>query len=290
MEQNSNMSQIVIDTINTIFEKMFSSIDFNLYSILDDLTFVNSSILNDKYFGKIFGSSASNGLLLIANSLLIGFILYFAVKYLFSNFTFSKVEHPAQFIFKLIIFGILMNNSYFIIGQFLDLSFSACEIVQSIGEDIFKTEISFSNLISSINTNIMNDDFNVFSIDGIIKGTTMISMINLVTTYALRYIVIKIFVLLTPFAFLSLSLENSSWFFKLWARNLFALLFIQFIVSIVFLLLFSLDYSSNNLLLKFVYVGGIYALIRVNSFVREFLTGTGISTHVETSMLSFKGR
>ena len=96
MEQNSNMSQTVIDTINTIFSNLFNSIDKNLYEVLDDLTFINSNILNDKYFGKIFGTSASNGLLLVANSLLIGFIIYFAAKYLSSNFTFSRIENPVQ--------------------------------------------------------------------------------------------------------------------------------------------------------------------------------------------------
>ena len=75
MEQTSNVSEIIIETINTILQNLFSSIDNSLYSILDDITFISSDILNDKYFDKIFGTSTSNGILLIANSLLIGFIL-----------------------------------------------------------------------------------------------------------------------------------------------------------------------------------------------------------------------
>ena len=77
MEQKANMSQVVIDTINTIFQNLFKSIDSNLYKVLDELTFINSDILQDRYFEKILGTSASNGILLIANSLLIGFILYY---------------------------------------------------------------------------------------------------------------------------------------------------------------------------------------------------------------------
>ena len=84
---------------------------------------------------------------------------------------------------------------------------------------------------------------------------------------------IKIFILLTPFAILSLILEHTSWFFKAWVRNLFSLLFIQIIVSIVLLILFSMDYSSNNLMTKFIYIGAIYALIKSNSFVRDFIGG-----------------
>ena len=47
MEQ-TNITQIIIDTINTILGNLFSSIDNNLYSLLDDITFISSDILNDK--------------------------------------------------------------------------------------------------------------------------------------------------------------------------------------------------------------------------------------------------
>ena len=89
---------------------------------------------------------------------------------------------------------------------------------------------------------------------------------------------IKVFALLSPFAILSLSLNSTSWFFKAWFKNLFSLLFIQIIVSIVLLIIFSMDYSQDGIVVKFLYIGAIYALIRVNSFVREFVGG--ISTVV----------
>lgn len=291
MEQSSNTTQIIIDTINTIFNNLFTSIDTNLYKILDELTFVNSDILEDKYFGKIFGTSASNGILLISNALIIGFIVYFAIRFLSSNFTFSKIENPMQFIIKLIIYGIAMNCSYFIIKQILDINSNISLAIKSIGEDLFKKEICFSNLITEINSNlkITEDNLNIFSVDGIIKGTTTISLVNLVTVYALRYVMIKIFVLLSPFAILSLCMENTSWFFKLWSKNLFSLLFLQIIVAIILLILFSVDYNSNDLIVKFIYVGGIYALIKANSFVREFLAGSGISTNVQGNIGLIKG-
>ncbi len=282
MEKNANMSQVVIDTINTIFSNLFLSIDTKLYEVLDKLTFINSDILRDKFFMRIFGTSASNGLLVIANALLIGFVIYFSIKYLLSNITFSRVENPVQFIFKLIIFGIMMNNSYFIVAQILDLNSNITEAIKSIGEDLFNKKICFSNFISTINSNLeVAQNLNVFTIEGLIKGTATISLINLVTVYALRYIVIKIFVLLSPFAILSLCIENTSWFFKLWSRNLFSMLLIQIIVAIVLLILFSIDYNSNNIMKQLIYVGGIYTLLKANTFVREFMSGSGISTEVK---------
>ena len=117
MENNSNITTNIIEAINTILNTLFSSIDNNVYSILDDITFINSDIITDSYFEKILGTSTSNGILLISNSLLFGFLLYYAIKYLFAHFTYQQVERPSQFIFKLIIWGICINFSYFFIEQ-----------------------------------------------------------------------------------------------------------------------------------------------------------------------------
>ena len=42
MENSNDITQVIINTINSIFETLFASIDNNLYSVLDEITFVNS--------------------------------------------------------------------------------------------------------------------------------------------------------------------------------------------------------------------------------------------------------
>ena len=287
MESQTNITQTIINTINSIFEMLFSSIDNNLYSVLDKITFINSDILTDKNFENIFGTSTSNGILLIANSLLLGLILYYSFKYLMSHITYQRVDSPFSFIIKIIIFGICMNFSFFILQFLLDLNSNISLAIRSLGKNLFGSELSFSELINKINTNISIDtsSLNIFSVDGLIKSTLSLSLLNLVFSYSFRYIMVKVFILLAPFAFLSLSLDSTSWFFKSWLKNLFSLLFIQIIVSLVLLILFSLDFSSSNLFNKFVYVGGIYSLIKANSFVREFIGG--VSTNISQSVKSF---
>ena len=289
METQTNITQTIINTINSIFEMLFSSIDNNLYSVLDKITFINSDIITDKNFENIFGTSTSNGILLIANSLLLGFILYYAFKYLMSHITYQRVDSPFSFIIKIILFGICMNFSFFIVQLLLDLNSNISLAIRSLGKNLFNSEISFSQLINTINTHISVDtsSLNIFSVDGLIKITLSIYLLNLVFSYSFRYIMVKVFILLSPFAFLSLCLENTSFFFKSWLKNLFSLLFIQIIVSLVLLILFSLDFSSSNLFNKFVYVGGIYSLIKANSFVREFIGG--VSTNISQSVKSFAG-
>ena len=276
MENAKNITQIIIETINTILQNLFSSIDNNLYEILDDIIFINQDIISDSFFEKILGTNSHNG-----------FILYYSIKYLFSHFNYNQIEKPSQFIFKIIIFGICINFSYFFIKEILSFTSNITLAIRGIGEDLFNKNICFSELILEINKSIgiSFSSLDVFSLDGIIKISLSSSLLSLVFTYAFRYIMVKIFILLTPVAFLSLILQNTSWFFKSWIRNLFSLLFIQIIVSLVLLILFSMDYSSGNLIIKFIYIGAIYALIKANSFSREFLGG--VSTTISQNVNNF---
>ena len=279
-QNTTDITQVIIDTINTIFENLFSSIDNSLYEVLDKVTFISSDILRDSNFETIFGTSASNGILLIANSLLLGFLLYYAIRYLMAHLTFTQSELPFRFLIKLVLCGIFMNFSFSCLELFLDLNNNISLAIRSLGEHLFNKNICFSELINTINTQMAIDtnSLNLFSLDGLIKSILSVSLLSLVFSYSLRYVFVKVFILLSPFAILSLSLQNTNWFFRAWFRNLFSLLFLQIIVSLVLLILFSMDYSASNLFVKFIYVGGIYALIRANSFIREFIGG--VSTQI----------
>lgn len=285
--EESNITQIIINTINTVLGNLFSSIDNNLYSLLDDITFINSDILNDRNFENIFGTSTSNGILLIANSLLLGIILYFAIKYLLSHFTYSRVETPPAFLIKLVLCGICMNFSYFLLSTFLDIFSNISLSIRNLGETLFNKNICFSELILDINTNISIEasSLDIFSLDGLIKSVISFSLLNLLFSYSFRYILIKVFILITPFAILCNSLNSTSWIFKSWLRNLFSLLFIQIVVSLILLILFSIDYSASNIFSKFIYIGGLFALIKSNSFVRDFLGG--VSTDISQNVQNF---
>ena len=62
MEQ-SEVVNIIIETINSIFSNLFSSIDNNIYSYLDNFTFIDSSIINNSFFEKLLGANGKNGIL-----------------------------------------------------------------------------------------------------------------------------------------------------------------------------------------------------------------------------------
>ena len=217
MENSQNITTIIIETINTILQNLFSSIDNNLYNILDDITFINSNIISDSFFEKILGINSQSGVILICNSLLFGVTLYYSIKYLFSHFTFNKIESPSQFFFKIIIFGLFINFSYFFITEILNFTSNITLAIRGIGEELFNKNICFSELILEINGSIFINEssLDIFSLDGLIKASLSTSLLGLVFSYSFRYVMVKIFILLTPFAFLSLIILNLQHLFNL---------------------------------------------------------------------------
>ena len=255
----SEIVSIIIQTINTIFSNFFSSIDASIYDNLDNLVFFNSNIMSNNFIQKLLGNS-NNSFIYLADAMLVGISIFYVVRYYYSNIVDINVEKPYQFIFKLLIFAFLINFSYFIIEQLLNLTFLFSSSIQEIGKNIIGYNINFSELIVSINNkiNINSNEFNIFSFDGIIKSFVSVGFFNLIFIYSLRYIFTEVLILFTPFAFLSLINSSSSWIFKNWFKSLFSLLLIQVFIPLVIIVILSIN---NN---KVLYVGGIFALVKIN--------------------------
>lgn len=287
-ETQVNIVQVITQTINNLFSNLFSSIDNSLYSVLDDLLFVGPNLFNDSNLEKILGSFNSNGLILICNSLLLGFTLYYACFLMLSKFTFSRVQNPTQFIFKLFFCAIAINSSLFIIESFLTLFSNITLAIREVGEIIFDENICLSTFTEKFDSTLYINisGLNVFSLDGLMKSFVSIGMLNLAISYSIRYILIKVFIIFAPFAFISLVTPNTSWIFKSWFKLFISLLSLQILVSLILLISFSVEYSAVNSFSRFVYMGSIYALIKANTFVKDFMGG--LSTDQNLSMLNLK--
>ena len=248
----TNVTQVIIDTINNLLGTLFYSIDNSVYESLDKLAFINTDFIYDSFFNRVFGIDVNNGLLLIANCLLIAVCLYYSFKLLYSHFSGIAIEKPYQFVFKLLIFATFINFSFFICEFFIYFNSLISAAIRDIGNIVFDTEISFSLLIENLNSIITIDstNINVFSFDGILRSIISFSFVSLLFTYSLRYIMIKVLILLMPFAFLTLINASSAWFFKAWLKIFLSLLFIQPFISLILLISSSLDFSSSDIISK----------------------------------------
>ncbi len=272
MEQ-SEIVNLIIETINTIFSNIFSSLDNNLYANLDNITFIGPDIISNSFFTKILGANGKNGLIYLTDALLLGISIFYCVRLFYSNYMDAHVERPSQFLFKLVVFAVFINFSYFLCEQILSINYLISSSIQEIGKSICGSNISFAQLISGLNSKISFNDtsLDIFSIDGIIKSFISVGLVNLLFTYSLRNILIQIFILLSPFAILSLINSSTSWIFKSWSKCLFSLLILQDFIPLIMMIIFSIN-STNKILL----VAGIYSLIHINTYIREMFGGINV--------------
>ena len=268
-----NLTTLICDSLNSIFFKLFSSIDNTIYSNIDNILFINSDITHDIKFQNLFGTNTTNGLLLIANSLIFGIVLFYVFCYVISHLTYSKIDSPYQFTFKCILFVICLNSSLWICEGFIHLISMVSDSICDIGNSIAGTEISFSNLITHINSSLYPslETFDIFSFDGILKFCSIVGILYILLTYSVRYILCKILVLLAPFACISLISNHFDGFFKGWFKQFLILLLMQIFVSIVLVLGFTLDFYAGNTISKLVYFALIFIIAKCNYNIKELI-------------------
>lgn len=282
----TNLSTTIANTINELIQNLFSSIDNNIYSYIDEIIFLTPSSISNNNFEDLFTTS-SNSILVIANALILAYLLYYCVKLFLSYYSGTQVQRPYQFIFKLILCAIIMNSSYFICEQLINITDLITQALQEIGSNFTSKTISFKTLVTELNSviSISGTSLDIFSLTGIIKSFCSIGLISLMFSYAIRLIMVKVFIILAPFAILSCSINSFNWFFRSWFRSFFSLLFMQFFITIILIVTLSLDFSSN-LISKFLYVGSIYALTKSNTYIRSLIGG--ISTEINTNLSTLK--
>ena len=268
-------------SLNSIFSKIFSSLDNSFFYILDNIAFINETITDNAIIKPLVGSGIKSGILAICNSFILGFLIFFSIRYLFSHIIYTKSETAKEFVFKLIIFSIFMNNSLWICKEIIKV-FDICSsyIIYTV-EEASNLKISFSEFINIINKSLFwtQDSSNLLSFSGIVKSFSSIGLVNLIFTFSLRYIMIIAFIIISPFAFLSLSTQKTSWIFTTWIKSFLSLLFYQVLISIILSIGFSFGSITPTLLSSVFYVGIILALQKSGYFISSLTGSINISSN-----------
>ena len=285
--QYENFPEIASNLISSLVNSLLTSLDSNVFSVLDELAFIKSDSISDTYFNSFFTKQFN--IITLSETLLFGFLLYYAISYLFSFLTCSHFQKPLSFISRLFFSALLIHFSLPICEKILDFFYLISSILRTLGSYIFPVELSFSILYDKISKLFFSNltlPFKFFSFDGILKSFLSFGFVNLLFTYSIRFIFIKILVLLSPIAFLSLCLEQSTWIFKIWLKNFVAQLFTQIIICVVLLVIYSLDTLSNPTIVKLLYIASVVCLMRASSFVKDF--SSGFTSDVSSSVSSIK--
>lgn len=274
-----------------MFSNLLSSINDNIYDSLDDLVFINSDIT--KSISKIIGQDFSSGMILICNSLIYGFLIYYAISYLLSHLTFTPVENPVQFIFKLLLCAFALNASEYICSGIIFICSYISDMICEIGNFIFRFDVSFAYFLDEIlpSKYFTSNSFSLFSFDGIIKSAVSFGFLNLTVSYAIRYIALKALMIISPFAILSLASQKTSCFFKSWFKTFLAMALLQVFVAVILVVCYAVDYIDKIVPPQIMHLGMIYTLFKANSFMRDLIGGfsTDVSLNVPNISSLLKG-
>lgn len=282
-----NIPKVLNEAISDLINNLLVSVDNSIFSVLDELTFIDSSLLNDKYFISLFTKSFS--LVSLCKVLLFGVIIYYSISYLISFLTCSNFQKPVSFLTKLFFSAVLIHFSSYICEYIINFFDILTDILREFGVFLFSTKISFSLIYERIQDLFLSNlpsSFNFFSFDGVLKAFISFGFINLLFTYSVRFIFIKILVLISPFAFLSISLDQSKWIFKIWLKNFIGQLFIQLFICAILLIIFSFQNNANPTITKLLYIASLVCLIKASSFVKDFTSG--FTSEISTSISNIK--
>lgn len=150
-----------------MFSNLLSSINDNIFEFLDELVFINADMT--KSLTPIIGTNIYSGINLICNSLIYGFLLYYAISYLLSHLTFSQVESPFQFIFKLLLCAIALNASQLLCSALISACSHISTMICELGNFLFGYDVSFFALINDVipKKYFLSNSFSLFSFDRI---------------------------------------------------------------------------------------------------------------------------
>ena len=258
----------LLESLNVIIEKFLSSIEGQVFDILDKITLVGPDILKSEPLKYIFFENKINGIIIIANSLVLLYACYYIFNRVLSMYNGTDVESVNNFIFKIVLITLLVNNSYYICEEILNINNIFSECVDTFSKDIVKSEVNFTAFkkeIISLKEAIKGDNL---TIDGIIKSMLAFLSMSMLITFSIRYVTIIILIIISPFAFICLLSNATRGISKMWGKLLFINLITQIFIKII--LIIPLVYKDkDSQIYKVILLGTMYILYKGNTFIRE---------------------
>lgn len=260
----------IITNLNYLLEKVFKSIEGEIFKTLDKLTIIGPEILKEEPLKNIVFENKVNGLVIIANTLILFFVIYYVFKQLIGIYNGNKIESIYVFIIRIIIVCIIVNFSYYMCEEILNIFGILGESIDTYASDLINRKVTFENLKDSIINieNIINTD--LVSLDGIIKGIISFGSVSILISFSVRYVTVIFLIIISPLAFVCLSSNLTSGIFNMWVKMLIVNLTLQ--IGIKLLIFIPLAYKNqNDIIYKIILVGTISLIYKFNIFIKELL-------------------
>ncbi|MDO4282118.1 MAG: hypothetical protein Q4D02_00615 [Clostridia bacterium] len=258
--------QDIISNLNMFSEKIFKVLEKEVYDILDNIIDVKPDILTKEPLKYFYVEGELNGIVILANALILLYVLHYVLTQIISIYNGKNVENIYHFLIRIIVIGILVNNSYFICGICLKIFDGISSGVDIFCQSYTNKEITFSMLKENIYQieNIEKSDF--LSIEGILKSMVSLGSISILITLSIRYVTVVILLLISPFAIIGLCSNITSGFSKMWLKTLIVNLSMQIFIKLIILI--PIVYKDlKSPMYKVILIGSLYLLYKINSFI-----------------------
>ena len=268
-----NVSEM-LNNLNIVSEKLFQSVEGQVFEVLDHIILIGSDVLKAEPLAHIFQKNSINGIMILAQAMLLFYVVYYIFSELLSLYNGNQTENIYHFILKLILVALLVQNSYFICEQLLNLMDGLSHAIDVFTQSIIHVDANFTNLKENIISmkNFMKND--LLSLDGLIKGIISFGAISILIAFSIRYVTILFLLLVSPLAIVCMTSHITKGIFLSWLKLLMTNLLVGIIVKLIILI--PLAYRDTNAVLyKVILVGTIYILYRLQSFIKELLMRFG---------------
>lgn len=258
----------IINSLNTISEKLFKTVEGQIYKVIDNIIDISPDILTQEPLKTIFFKDKINGIILIADSFILFYVVYFVLMQLISIYNGKQTPNVYYFIVKVIVITLFVNNSYFLCNLSLEFIDAITTAVKIYGQDISGQVISFENLKEAV---LSIDDLTsseLISLNGLIKGVISFGIVTILINFSIRYVTIIFLIIVCPFAIMSNIANITNGLFKSWIRLYTSNLFVQVIVKLI--LTIPLMYKEkDSIMYKIILVGAIYLIYKVAELTKE---------------------
>lgn len=257
----------ILNSINEIFGKLYSSIINDGFELLDKITVIDSKILNINTL-KVFKDNIDS-INAIVISLLGGICIFFILKYIISLYSDTYVLNIYYLIIRTVIVCIISTNSMYICSTILDIHSELHQGTKKCLENISKEDIEYKFLKEKIST--LEDFFksaNKVGIKGIKDSILCTYIILLIVNFSCRYIVIILCVILSPFFLMFLINNKTLKYSILWFKTFIKALLLETINLIIIFI--PITSSKDKELYPVILLGSMFVMYKVNKRLGDF--------------------
>ena len=262
------MTDNILNSISILLEKIYKSVEGNVYELLDKLINISPQILEKDPLKYVFKDSEKSGVIFIATSLILFYAIQYIIQKLVAMYNGKNPENVFKFIIRVVLCTTIASSSKYICELVLEINSIFTDLIGALGENITGEKISFISFREVIINleKYMSQD--ALSLDGLIKGFISYGAVTLVINYAVRYVTIIFTIMIMPIMIMFSISPMTRGIFNSWVKISVINLCTQWIVK--FLLIIPISFRQvDDEMFKIIIIGTIYLLYRINMFVKE---------------------